>query len=63
MAYRPDNSTRRSAADSVVEAFKLQIAFIHYLFARGALDAIPDSTARLPEQANNCVRARLRSAR
>jgi hypothetical protein len=39
----------------------LQLTFINYLFARSALNAIPDCAARLPEQADNGVRAGPRS--
>jgi glycosyltransferase involved in cell wall biosynthesis len=42
---------------------KLQLTFINYLFARSALNAIPDCAARLPEQADNGVRAGPRSTR
>jgi hypothetical protein len=41
---------------------KLEIAFIHDLFVRSALDAIPDLRSRLPEQPNNGVRFGPRSA-
>jgi hypothetical protein len=40
---------------------KLQLTFFNYLFARSALNAIPDCAARLPEQADNGVRAGPRS--
>jgi hypothetical protein len=40
---------------------KLQLTFINYLFARSALNAIPDCAARLPEQADTGVRAGPRS--
>jgi hypothetical protein len=40
---------------------KLQLTFINYMFARSALNAIPDCAARLPEQADNGVRAGPRS--
>jgi hypothetical protein len=36
---------------------KFQLTFINYLFARSALDAIPDCAAWPPEQADNGVRA------
>jgi hypothetical protein len=36
---------------------KHQLTFINYLFARSALNTISDCAARLPEQADNGVRA------